>query len=351
MLRSADWDSIALVKLIETLACGIDRDRYRLSALFLEQGGWLEEHLRSLDVESRVVSWGGPRDVAGTIRLGLHLLRRPVDILHQHFWNVGLRALARTTCRARIVAHFHDRGFERLPDGVRPARVSTRWSDAAVATSRAVAATMATGRTRVIYPGARLESPRRRPGGDPDTGPLVIGSAARLVPIKGMRHLIEAGAMLQARGRDVTIELAGDGPERARLEALAAQHGVADRVRFLGWQKDMAAVFGRWQLYVSPSLEEGFGLALLEAMTAELPVVATRVGGVPELIEHGISGHLVEPGSPAALSAGIERLLTDAAYRRQLAADGARRARAEFSPERMVAEISALYRELAPRAA
>ena len=172
---------------------------------------------------------------------------------------------------------------------------------------------------------------------------LLIGVASRLAPVKGLTHLVEAMPEILRRCPRAHLLIAGHGEERPALEAQAASLGVADRVRFLGFREDVEAVIAALDVFALPSLNEGMGRVLIAAMALGVPVVATRVGGVPDVVEDGRQGLLVPPADPAALAEAIAAILGD---RMRAAAMGAMgRARAErFSLAVMLDRLAVLYR-------
>ena len=173
----------------------------------------------------------------------------------------------------------------------------------------------------------------------------VVGSLGRLVPIKGHRYLIEAAGLVLSRFRNVTFLLAGEGPLRRELEALAEGLGIAHKVVFAGHRDDEAEVISAMDIFVLPSLNEGMGRVLVEAMAEGKPIVATSVGGVPEVVEHGRTGLLVPPKDPDALAGAISELLEHPEMARRFGEAGRERA-SLFSAERMVERIGKLYDEL-----
>jgi glycosyltransferase involved in cell wall biosynthesis len=190
------------------------------------------------------------------------------------------------------------------------------------------------------------ELPRRWGTNPPDDVPADAGvllAICRLEPQKGLDVAVHALATVRARHPDVELVVLGEGPERAPLEALGQELAVP--VRLLGRVPDVAAWLRRAALLVHPVRWEGFGLAVLEAMVAGLPVVASRVSSLPELVVDGETGVLVEPNDPAALAAGIERALTASVA---LGEAGKRRAREEFSVAHMASATVALYESLGP---
>jgi glycosyltransferase involved in cell wall biosynthesis len=175
----------------------------------------------------------------------------------------------------------------------------------------------------------------------------VIVTVASLTAKKGHTHLLEAQQQLRSRGVDCTIVLAGDGPERASLEARALSLGVADRVVFLGVQPHVADVLAVGDIFVLPSLVEGLPLAMLEAMAAGKAVVATAVGGVPDVIVDRVNGLLVEPRSATAIVDAVQLLVADAALRERLGPCARTTVAERFTDGRHLAALAALYRRLA----
>lgn len=177
--------------------------------------------------------------------------------------------------------------------------------------------------------------------GGGETRPLVL-TPARLDAQKGHRVLFEAIAQVP----DAVFVLAGEGPEREPLEALAAQLGIDKRVRFLGRRDDVPQLLAACDVFALPSLYEGSSLAVLEAMAAGVPVVSSAIGGTDELIDDGSSGLLVPPGDAEELAAALRRLLGDAGLRDALAAQARERVERDLTRERMAARVTGVYREL-----
>jgi glycosyltransferase involved in cell wall biosynthesis len=172
-------------------------------------------------------------------------------------------------------------------------------------------------------------------------GPLVLGVAANLAYHKGVDVLIEACALAR---RPVRLEVLGDGEWREKFERLAAERRID--ALFAGHVEDTRERLAGFDVFVLPSRAENFPIAALEAMAAGLPVVATRVGGIPELVVDGETGVIVEPDDPAALAAAVDALAASVDRRLTLGAAGARRVAAHFTADRMAARMLALYGSL-----
>ena len=178
----------------------------------------------------------------------------------------------------------------------------------------------------------------------PPPGAPRLAVVGRLVPIKGHAILLEALAAARARVPALTLEVAGDGPLDGELRGLAERHGVADAVTFLGRVAPVAPVLERAEIVVVPSLGEGFGMVALEAMERGRPVVASAVGGLPEIVEDGRTGLLVPTGDAASLAAALVDLASDPARAAAMGAAGRERAVTAFTQARCTDRTDALYR-------
>jgi glycosyltransferase involved in cell wall biosynthesis len=175
-------------------------------------------------------------------------------------------------------------------------------------------------------------------------GPVVC-AVARLVPVKGLHHLIEAAPAVLRHCPAARFLLVGDGERRSALEAQARARGLQDRVVFTGYREDVPSIMAGTDLVVLPSINEGMGRVLVMAMALGKPIVATRIGGVAELLGDGEAGLLVPPRDPAALAEAITSLLRDPQRERSLGEAGRRRA-PRYSAEAMLTALAKLYREV-----
>jgi glycosyltransferase involved in cell wall biosynthesis len=187
-------------------------------------------------------------------------------------------------------------------------------------------------------------------GRAPDPQPVLI-TVGRLSPPKGFDDAIRALALLRSRGREATLWLVGDGPERAALEALARDRGVADRVRFLGvlGHEDLLPLYRRAWLLIAPSRvlangrRDGIPNVIVEAMAMGLPCVGTRAGGIEEAIVPGETGALAEPGDPVSLAAAVESVLADPEALARLGRAARQRALERFDAARSFERFFALF--------
>jgi glycosyltransferase involved in cell wall biosynthesis len=331
----------AHVRMVSALARGLDSERYQVKAWLLGYDGPLSAALRAAGVEVRQVKWPGSRHGVGIARFARALRSEDVAIVHQHAGGALVPLVAGWTTKAKRIVHLH--GVVSDEGHVRSLRRVIRASDVAVAVSHAVAD--AVGQPSIVIHGFATARERERPTWRTEDAP-VLGLAGRLSAIKGVDHAIRAFALVHRELPDLRMEVAGSGPEAEALAAQARNLGIASHVRFLGWQRDLPPLFDRWSLFVQASLYEGFPLSVVEAMGSGLPVVASRVGGMLELVEHGSTGLLFPPADARALAEAVRRLLADAELRRSMGDAARDRVRTCFSEARFVSSVSDLYDRL-----
>lgn len=172
-------------------------------------------------------------------------------------------------------------------------------------------------------------------------GQFVIGTVGRVAPEKDHALLLRAAAPLIVEG--AFLVLAGDGPERSRLEALARELGIEDRTRFLGEVHEVEAVMSAFDVFALSSRVEGLPMVLVEAMGASLPIVATAVGGVPKVVQPGVTGHLVARGDQQALESALRAVRDDRASAAQMGMNGCNIAQQSYALDRMVNDYLATY--------
>ena len=200
-----------------------------------------------------------------------------------------------------------------------------------------------------ILPDAVAVRKTRAQWGIPDGCPI-IGGVGRLASgrVKGFDLIVIAASLLERMVPNVHVVIAGDGPRRPFLEDIARRLHISERVHFIGSAEDVRVPLGVMDVFVFPSRwPEGFGLTLIEAMAAGKAVVATRIGAVSDIVRHDVDGWLVPPEDPTALAEGIAHLLQDRAAAARLGRQAQQRVAQEFTLDRMVAAIEAVYRDAA----
>jgi glycosyltransferase involved in cell wall biosynthesis len=354
-------------QMLLALAAALDRGRWRPVLVHHDEGtGPLASRADGLGIERWVVP-RMPDGVAGARRLPRFvraLRRRRPAVFHAHLtWPLACKfgLLGAVAARVPAVA-----ATVQLFLGFRPTPLASpqyRWLGRSVGRWIAVSADVA-GRLHdtLGWPAERIEvipnavdpdlfTAERDPalrsqlsrGG---TRPVVL-SLARLDPQKGLPVLLQAAAQVP----DAQFVLAGNGPEQGRLEALAEELGLGERVSFLGLRTDVPALLASCDAVVLSSSNEGLPVAALEAMAASRPVVASAVAGTVEAVVDGETGLLVPPGDPQSLAAALRAVLDDQALAARLGAGGRARVVEVFSQQTMVESVSRVYDELLERRA
>ncbi len=179
----------------------------------------------------------------------------------------------------------------------------------------------------------------------PHEAPLV-GNVAALVPHKGQRHLVDAAARVLPEHPDARFIIAGEGELRASLEQQIRHHHLEKHFMLVGFRADILSLHKAFDVFAMSSVTEGLGTSLLDAMACGKPVVATTVGGIPEVVVHEETGLLVPPRDPPAMAAAMVRLLADRGLRQQMGEAGLARVRTHFSAEAMVQHTLRVYQQV-----
>ena len=264
-------------------------------------------------------------------------------LVHADFYGLPAGRLARVPVLVSTKHGFNpfrERGAFAIAD-----RTVARLADVHVAISAGLAGYLAAsegfdeGAFAIVHYGIESGPPPPPPSGEPRLA--VVG---RLIPIKGHEILLDALARARAEVPGLELEVAGDGPLGPELRATVERRDLSEAVSFLGRVSPVEPVLERAAIVVVPSLGEGFGMVALEAMERGRAVIASDVGGLPEIVDHGRTGLVVPPGEPEALARAIVELARDPARISTLGAAGRERAVAEFSQDRCTDLIEELYR-------
>jgi len=340
---------------------GLDHARFRSSICCLNQIGAFAQRIIVPNVRIQAFGRHPGLDIALIGKLVSYFRSTRPDIVHTRnaeafFYGFLAAKIARVPS---IVHSEHGRSF----DDRKLRFVFQRWMS--VFTDRIFAVTdqlrsdlvahvgLRREDVEVLYNGVDLgkfvQEPRndiRRELGLLDTD-FVIGSVGRLVSVKNYSLLLHA---MQAIKNDcVRLLLVGDGPERIRLSRQAENLGIAHQVQFLGHRDDVARCLAAMDVFVLPSISEGMSNTLLEAMGAGIPVVASNVGGNPEILRNGREGLLFASNSIEALKSAIDELMSRPEYRNELAVAARRRVQGEFTQSAMISRYEGFYASIAPR--
>jgi glycosyltransferase involved in cell wall biosynthesis len=279
---------------------------------------------------------------AAVMRLARVLRRRQPALVHVNLSDQGDGLVANAAARLAVSATLHIVLPDRRPALERLSRLALRRTRTVIAVSEAVGGYLASQSVshcvvrNGVAPPAPLPDARAALGLEPDA--FVVGGVGRLDAQKGWDVLCAAAPQVRARVPGARFAVVGDGPERASLTALGTTAGVD----FAGYHEQAAGLMAAFDVLVVPSRYEGFGLVAVEAMLAGVPVVASGVGGLVEVV--GDAGRLIPPDDPAALAEALASLAESSDLRAELARRGAERARACFGHERMVTETFAAWK-------
>jgi glycosyltransferase involved in cell wall biosynthesis len=312
------------------------------------------------------------RDLIATVRLARLIRRERPQILHTHTAKAGtvgrVAALLAGSRRPPIVVHtFHGHVLRGYFGPVRSLffRLLERWlagrTTALIAVSPQVRDDLVSlgiaprERFAVIRLGIELDErvaaeqngrvESRRYLGIPGER-FAVGWIGRMTAVKRTDDVLVAFKRLRESGVDATLCMVGDGPDRAGLEQRAHDLGIVRDILFLGYQEDVAPFYAAFDALVLPSSNEGTPVSVIEALGAGRPVVATRVGGVPDVVRDGVDGFLVEAGATDELADRLAQLAHDPALRERMGNQGRERVLPRYAVERLVDDVDRLYRSL-----
>ena len=347
-------------RVVATLATTLRQAGHRVLVVLPANGdGWLEAQLRRSPGVSiayfrlpRPVSIGAARQITGLVR------EFGAQLVHSHEFTMAVYgAVAARSARIPQLVTMHGSRYyaHRLRRRMAMRWVLRRSSLVTVSANLAEHLSSDLGIPRsgieIVANGVELRSGRREALrtelalGSSDTLLLAVGN---LYPVKGHRYLIEAVAQIAARRSNVHLAIAGRGGEMSSLRTQAAAAGLDGRVHFLGLRNDVPDLLAAADLFIHPSLSEGLPIAVLEAMGAGRPIVATAVGDVPAALGGGEAGVIVGPADTNALARAIEGLLSDPERAQLIQKRAHTRATDQYGVSRMVASYEQIYARLAP---
>jgi glycosyltransferase involved in cell wall biosynthesis len=359
-----------------TIARKIDRTRFDMDIYCVIGGGDLAADIERMGFKIKILEGAYdhrrlvPYSMSKTLELVGDLRRGRYDIVHTHLYQADVigRVAAAMAGVPTVVKSLHNMGtwktsrhrmVDRLLSG-RTAKViccSAYQREAAIRQENLSEDDVVT-----IYHGVDLErfnplkdrtAVAKMVGLDPAL--RTVGTVGRMIDVKGQIHFLEAIPSVLAQHPNTQFVIVGDGPLRERLFDAVKDKPYRDRVSFLGLRGDIPELLGLMDVFVFPSLSEGLGIAVLEAMAARLPVVASEIRPLSELIIPGQSGFLVKPRDHVELAGAVNRLLADEPLRREMGDRGRERVRQHFTDTKMVKDTEdlylALYHHSAPQVA
>lgn len=324
------------------------------------EGKWqFREAVEALDVRFAVLRQKFAFDPF-VIKDALRLVRENnISILESHGYKGHVVCLAlKKLTKLPWVAYVHGWTSENLKVELynRLDRAIVRFADKIVPVSEDLRARLdieeSAGGKLVTIPNAADSIDTTRPFADVRERYGVAGNetlfciVGRLSPEKGHRYFVEAFKMVSAEFPEIKAVIVGDGQEREALARIVHQNGLTGRIIFAGYQEDVSSFYHACDMVILPSLREGMPMAALEAMMFAKPVIASDVGGIPEVVLDGVTGVLVEPQNPVALAAALGGLLRDREKMAELGLAGKRRVEAEFNPRVRAQNIVKIYESL-----
>jgi glycosyltransferase involved in cell wall biosynthesis len=347
-------------KVIASIATGLDREKFKVEIWCLARGGAVADWLRQAGICVRTLNLSTYHRPLNIARLAWRLRQARADIVHTHgnFAGTFGRLAAILACIRRVVAHVHTSDFSLTRRHILIEKFLACFTRRIICVSRSVQdfvknmERIPAEKTCVIYNGAaRLSRQEAKPVSRSIWGfsaqDCVVISVGSLVDNKGHRILIDAMRMLVPAYPFLRLLIVGDGPLRSALEEQVARFKLSEYIKFTGVVEDIHPVLALSDIFALPTrYREGLSMAVLEAMQHGLPIISTRVGGIPEAVAHNRSGLLVPPDDAVALGDAIARLAADTKLTYEMGADGRKRYKERFRAEQMVSQIESLYHRM-----
>ncbi|MBP6964204.1 MAG: glycosyltransferase [Armatimonadetes bacterium] len=345
-----------------SLAPEFDAGRFRVIVCVLQPGGTLENRLEAADVKYHSFGFRLRSAPLAVLRICSFLKRERVDVLHMHMYHAALYGrIAGLLARVPVmITTDHGKGMWKKPWQVAFERYMVRHTALRIGVSQDVADII---RNRERVPDDKLIVVRngvnaeRFRAGEAERASVrtelgvtehtfLVGTLARLVEPKALHVMIEAVSIASKDVPGIRLLIVGDGPLRAELDKCASDLGVRDGVIFTGARSDVPGLLAAMDVFALSSIREGLPISLLEAMAAGKPIVATRVGGIPDVIADREDGLLVEPDAPQAFADAICDLAADADLASRLGQRAAEKAESDYSVKATARKLEEIYARL-----
>jgi glycosyltransferase involved in cell wall biosynthesis len=349
-----------LERVVQCIVLGLDRERYDVAVWCLARGGVIADELKCKGVAVEVLGLQSYHNPMRVLSLALRMRKGCFHIVHTHGYYAGtFGRLAAAIARVpAVIHHVHTVYLDLNPRHRRIEKILSSMTGCVICVAGAVREYLTTalgipgGKTCVLYNASPVQTESCSPAEiesiraaiEIAPGNQVITAVASLNDNKGQSVLLEAFRSVAAAHPGSKLVLVGDGPRRKALEEQARVCGLASRVVFTGVLNDVRPVLRLTDVLVLPTTaREGLGLALIEGAAAGLPLVGSRIGGIPEVIDHRENGFLFRPGDPIDLAGVIGMILEDPVLRERMGRRSREIFRTRFSPEIMVDRIKAIY--------
>lgn len=341
-----------LINIVENL----DKTRFTSMVCLLSEG-WLKTQLDARHIETVVIPQPHSLDLLWLFRLYRLIKERKIDVIHSHEFATNVYAsFISKMVGVPVIATVHGKNYYADKWRRRLAYRFVACKSFMVAVSADLKRFLSERvgiplrHIRVVHNGIDLHRYKSkesiyhvrkelRIGAEQP----VIGTVGNLFAVKGQIYLLKACKIVAGTFPNFVLVVAGDGEQSSFLEKEATSYGIADNVKFLGFRNDIPSILDAIDVFVLPSLSEGLPLSVLEALALQKPVVATNVGGIPEIIEDGITGYLVPPRNPEALATKIVHLLRHPEVAINMGRVGRLRVDECFSLEKMIEKYQSLY--------
>jgi glycosyltransferase involved in cell wall biosynthesis len=355
-----DLEIGGLERVIASIALGLDRTKYEVAVWCLVRGGEIAEELIGKGVWVRILAMHSYHNPFQIVALSRAIRKSKMDIIHTHgYFGSTLGRLAAIVAKTPIIiAHVHSTYYGLKRRHLLIEKLLSIFTDRIVCVSQAVRRFVVEvegieqKKTSLVYNGVLEPSPREVDSDNNITRKslgfeekdIVVVTVASLTRHKGHQVLIDAAGVVLKRHGNVRFLIVGDGPLRNELESYVKEMGLSSKVVFAGQRKDVFPFLKLADLFALASNErEGLGIALIEAMAEGLPVIGTRLGGIPEVIDDRVNGLLVTPGSSHELADALEGLIMDKALREKMGKNGRQIYERKFTADKMIWEIQCLY--------
>jgi len=353
-------------RLLLGIAKNYNKEEFAVYFCSLKSRGELHIQLEKLGQKAFSLNcsnmWGLPLAI---FKLAFLLRKYKIDILHTHLYHASILGQFVVKFNKPIIGiitrHYSDlfyiygNSFQRALD-----RYASTAAKHIIAISKGVKNVLVgldridPEKITVIYNGIDVTEFDRAAAGtsvlqkspkDPERK-KIIGAVGSLHPRKGHRYLIEAADILCQRRQDLRFVIIGDGALKQELESLRSAFDLEDKVEFIGYRQDIPNLLLGIDIMVQSSIEEGFGLSIIEAMAMNKPVIGTNVGGVPEIIEQGRTGYLIQSKNPVELAEKIDLLLNNDKYREEMGREARKSVEGKFKLIDMINKYETLYKEI-----